>query len=143
MFIVLATSYVQSFNIPRVSNSPIPPTFFGEFQDILSTLPHNLVVMGDFNLHVDTSSWDVRQFSDILESFDLNQRVAFPTHIHEHSLYLTIFAKGFDVLSVSVSDKISDHFSVVADLNIPRNNNRTVPTTIRYRNLKAINVGAF
>ena len=47
------------------------------------------------------------------------------------------------MLSVSVSDQISDYFSVVADLNIPRNNNRTVPTTIRYHNLKAINIGAF
>ena len=41
------------------------------------------------------------------------------------------------MLSVSASDKISDHFSVVADLNILRNNSHTVPKTIRYRNLKA------
>ena len=111
----------------------------------MSTLPHDLVlvVIGDFNLHVDTSPSFVRQFADILESLDLDQRVNFPTHIHGHSLDLMIFSKGFDVLSVSVSDKNSDHFSVVADLNIPRNNNRTVPTTIRYRNLKAINIGAF
>ena len=47
------------------------------------------------------------------------------------------------MLSVSVSDKISDYFSVVADLNIPRNNSRTVLKTIRYRNLKAINIEAF
>ena len=75
----------------------------------------------------------------------------FPTHIHGHSLDLMIFSKGFDVLSVSVSDKISDHFSVVADLNIPRINSRTVPKTIRYtviqkqvyRNPKAINIEAF
>ena len=67
----------------------------------------------------------------------------FPTHIQGHSLDLMIFSKGFDVLSVSVSDKVSDHFSVVADLNIPRNINRSVPTTIRYCNLKAINIGAF
>ena len=54
-----------------------------------------------------------------------------------------IFSKGFDVLSVLVSDKISDHFSVVADLNIPRINSRTVPKTIRYRNLKALNIEVF
>ena len=64
----------------------------------MSTLPHNVVVMGDFNLHVDTSSSDVRQFVDILESFYLDQRVDFPTHIHNHSLDLTFFSKGFDVL---------------------------------------------
>ena len=93
-------------------------------------------------LHVDSPSSDVRQFADILESFDLDQRVDFPTHIHGHSLDLMIFSKGFNVLSVSVSDKISDHFSVVGDLNIPRINSRTVLKTIRYRNLKAINVEA-
>ena len=40
-------------------------------------------------------------------------------------------------------DNISDHFSVVADLNVPRINSRTVPNTVRYRNLKAINIEAF
>ena len=76
--------------------------------------------MGDFNLHADTSSSDVRQFADILKSFDLDQHVDFPTHIHGPSLDLMIFSKGLDVLSVSVSGKISDCFSVVADLNMPR-----------------------
>ena len=59
-------------NILNIYRQPGPTsTFFGEFLDILSymsTLPHDLVVMGDFNLHVDTSSSDVRQFADILES---------------------------------------------------------------------------
>ena len=109
----------------------------------MSTLPRNVVVVGDFNFHVDTSSSDVRQFADILESFDLDQRADFPTHIHGHSLDFMIFSKGLDVLSVSVSDKISDYFSVVADLNIPRINGRTVPKTIRYHSLKAINIEAF
>ena len=58
--------------------------------------------MGDFNLHVDTPSSDVRQFSEILESFDLDQRMGFPIHIHGHSLDLIIFSNRFDVESVSV-----------------------------------------
>jgi exonuclease III len=60
-------------------------TFFEELQDIfsyMSTLPNDLVLMGDFNLHVDTPSSDTDQFNDILESFDLEQRVDFPTRIH-------------------------------------------------------------
>ena len=138
---------LSCLNILNTYRQPGPTsTFFGEFQDRLSymsTLRHDLVVMGDFNGHVDTSSSDVRQFGDILESFDLDQRVDFPTYIHGHSLDLRIFSKGFDVLSVSVSDKISDHFSVVADLNILRNNSRTASKTTRCRNLKAINIEAF
>ena len=45
-------------NLLNIYRQPGPiSTFFGEFQDILSymsTLPHNVVVMGGFNLHVDS-----------------------------------------------------------------------------------------
>ena len=37
----------------------------------------------------------------------------------------------------------SDHFSVIADLNIPTDHSRTVPQAITYRKLKAINIEAF
>ena len=83
------------------------------FQDLLvclASLPHDLVVMGDFNLHLKSSSSDVRQLIGILESFDLNQHVNFPTNIHSHSLDVMIFSHRCDVLSVSPSDAISDHF---------------------------------
>ena len=38
---------------------------------------------------------------------------------------------------------ISDHFSVIVDLNIPTDHNRTVPQAITYRKLKSINIEAF
>ena len=84
----------------------------------MASIPHDLVLMGDFNLHIDTSSSDARQFTDILESLDMDLHVNFPTHIHGNSVDL-MFSTGYDVLPVSTSDKISDHFSVVADLKIP------------------------
>ena len=77
------------------------------------------------------------------ESFDLHQHITFPAYIHGHSLALMIFSKGCDVLSVSPSDAISDHFSVIADLKIPTDHSHTVPQTITYRKLKAINMEAF
>ena len=99
--------------------------------------------MGDFNLHLESSSSDVRQLTDILESIDLNQHVNFPTHIHGHSLDVMIFCNRCDVLSVSPSDAISDHFSVIADLKIPTDHSHTEPQTITYHKLKAINMEAF
>ena len=99
--------------------------------------------MGDFNLHIESQSSDHRQLTGILEHFDLNQHVKFPTHIHGHSLDVMIFSKGCDVLSVSPSDAISDHFSVIADLKIPTDHSHTVSQTITYRKLKAINMEAF
>ena len=76
----------------------------------MASLPHDLVLMRDFNIHVESSSSDVRQITGVLESFNLDQCVNFPTHIRGHSLNLMIFSKGCDVLSVSTSDMISDHF---------------------------------
>ena len=54
-----------------------------------------------------------------------------------------IFFKGCDVLSVSPSDAISNHFSVIADLKIPTDHIRTIPQTITYLKLKASNMKAF
>ena len=50
---------------------------------------------------------------------------------------------GCNVLSVSASDLISDHFSVVANWQIPSIHSRTIPQTIKYRQLQSINVEAF
>ena len=54
-----------------------------------------------------------------------------------------ICSLGCNVLSVSASDLISDHFSVVANLQIPSNHSRTIPQTIKYRKLQSINMEAF
>lgn len=120
--------------------------FFEQFQDILAfvvTISKDLVIMGDFNLHVDTVSTDSKQFSDILESFNLSQHVDFPTHIHGHSLDLVISSAGCEVLSVSVADRISDHFTVIADLDVDMGNLLTTPKRIHFRNIKKINLTAF
>ena len=75
-------------------------------------------------------------------SISINMLTFLP-HIHGHSLDLMICSSGCNVLSVSTSDLISDHFSVVADLQIPSNHSRTVPQTIKYRKLQSINIEAF
>ena len=135
------------FIILNIYHPPGPATtFFGELQDALSyisTLPHDLALMGDFNLCIDSSSSDARQLSGILDSFDLHQYVDFPTHNRGHSLDLIICSPGCNVLSVSTSDLISDHFSVVDDLQISSSHNRTIPQTIKYRKLQSINIEVF
>ena len=100
--------------------------------------------MGDFNRHIDSSSSNCsyRQLTGTLESFDLHHYVDFPTHIHSHSLKLMICSTRRNVLSISTSDLISDHFSVV-DLRIPSNHSRIVPQTINNRKLQAISNEAF
>ena len=71
--------------------------FFSELQDILSyisTLPHDMALMGEFNLRIDSSSSDTGRLSGILDSFDLHQYVDFTTHIRGHSLDLMICSTG-------------------------------------------------
>ena len=109
----------------------------------VSTLPHDLALMGDFNLRIDSSSSDAGQLSGILESFDLHQCVDFHAHSHGHSLHLMICSTGCSVLFLSTSDLILDHFSVVAYLQIPSNHSQTVPQTIKYWKLQLINIEAF
>ena len=67
----------------------------------------------------------------------------FPISIHGHSLGLMICSSGCNVLSVSASDLISGHFSVVANLQIPSNHSQTIQKTIKYRKLQSINMEAF
>ena len=88
--------------------------------------------MGDFNLRIDSSSSDAGQLSGILDSIDLHQYVDFPTRIQGHSHDLMICSPGCNVLSVSVADLISDHFYVVANLQIPSIHSLAISQTIKY-----------
>ena len=69
-------------------------TFFNDFSDYLETVflcKEQLVIVGDFNIHVDVlSNGDSTKFRDLLESFSLQQHVVGPTHIHGHTLDLII-----------------------------------------------------
>ena len=133
--------------ILNIYRPPGPATaFFSDLQYILAyiyTLPHDLALMGDFNIHTDSSSSDAGLPSGIFDSFDLHQYVDFPTHIHGHSLDIIICSPECGLLSVSASDLISDHFSVVVNLQIPSNHSLTIPQIIKYRKLQSINMEAF
>ena len=54
----------------------------------LVLLPGELVILGDFNFHVDnpTKSDAVQFIMSLLEAFDLTQHVDLPTHIDGHTL---------------------------------------------------------
>lgn len=50
-----------------------------------------LLIVGDFNIHTDILDYpDAIKFSDLMESFSLQQHVSGPTHIHGHMLDLII-----------------------------------------------------
>ena len=102
-------------NIYR-SPSTSTPTFLEQFQSLLEDIPHtieNLVIIGDFNLHLETTCSNSKTFHSLIDSFDLIQKVNFPTHIHGHTLDLVLTKSNNDnISSVHTTDAFSDHFSV-------------------------------
>ncbi|XP_070404425.1 uncharacterized protein [Nothobranchius furzeri] len=94
--------------------------FITDFSDLLAEyLPRydQGIILGDFNTHVCfLSNPLVRDFSDVLVSFVLQQLVNVPTHEHSHTLDL-VLSFGLKVQDLVVHPvSFSDHFSVVFNI---------------------------
>ncbi|XP_052435822.1 uncharacterized protein LOC127975848 [Carassius gibelio] len=101
---------------------------FGDFTSELVLAADKVLIVGDFNIHVDNEK-DVlgSAFIDILNSIGVRQHVSGPTHCRNHTLDL-ILSHGIDVDSVEIiqpSDDISDHYLVLCKLHIAKIVNST------------------
>ena len=70
-----------SLNIYRPPSSSIS-AFFEQFQSLLEDIHHNtenLEIIGDFNFHIESTSSNSKAFNSLIDSFDLTQKVNFPT----------------------------------------------------------------
>lgn len=93
--------------------------FLEDFQTLVSlasTTPHEFLITGDFNVHVDDpkDSYAI-QFLALLDQANLTQHVKFATHRQSHTLDLVITATN-SMLSPSVTYSPispSDHFPVI------------------------------
>lgn len=52
----------------------------------------NLIILGDFNFHYETNSLQHNIFKSLCNEVNLKQHINLPTHIHNHTLDLTINA---------------------------------------------------
>jgi endonuclease/exonuclease/phosphatase family metal-dependent hydrolase len=120
-------SRLSLFNIYRPplssSRSSNFSTFMDEFSTFLSlvaTIPHPILITGDFNLHVNQSTdSDVICFLSALESFNLRQCVTFPTHVASNTLDLVITSSCDTTLKPTVSPiptSPSDHTPILTKL---------------------------
>src|SRR6218665_727039 len=106
----LASDILTVFDIYRPPTSSDysqkPSVFLDEFGSLLSlaaTTPNEFVLVGDFNVHVDTPSDTLpSSFLNLLSSVNLVQHVNFPTHIENHTLDLLITSTA-SLLSPKVS----------------------------------------
>ena len=59
------------------------------FLTFLSSLSPNVILLGDFNIHIDnTGSVSTRDFLSCLDGFGLQQFINSPTHVKGHTLDL-------------------------------------------------------
>jgi hypothetical protein len=124
------------------------PQFLSEFQDFIdshATSSGNLLLVGDFNLHVDDSNdFYGNKFKDVLSELNLQQFVQESTHSVGHTLDLVITRSSellIDNLVVGAPMKITDHRPVTFTLPWAK----PLPTkkNISYRKLKNINIDDF
>ncbi len=91
------------------------PGFISEFFELLTlcvTSYDKILIVGDFNIHVDNKSNRkvMEFFLEVLHSFSFTQHINGPTHNKEHALDL-IISYGVNVNINEITDlAISDHF---------------------------------
>ena len=112
-------------------------TFFNDLIHYLETVilcKEQLVIVGDFNIHVDVlSNSDSTKFRDLLESFCLQQHVVGPTRIHGHTLDLIITRQSDQNVrsTPQVDCYFSDHAPVLCHLHSMKTSFST--RTLSYR----------
>ena len=94
-----------------------------EFLEEVLTLYSDIIIAGDFILHIDDiANPDAQVFLDLLTAFGLQNHVDFPTHKSKHTLDL-ILSECISCLSVKHSipgHYLSDHTSIISQLSIDK-----------------------
>ena len=95
-----------------------------------------LILTGAFNIHMDKPHLsDTVLFNNLLESFNLANKVAFSTHLSQHTIDLMLFEMQSTIISgITQGHLFSDHYFIHADLCITT----TKPDVkfVSYRNSK-------
>ena len=120
--------------------------FMDEFKHVINrhiSSPNKLLVLGDFNFHMDIpSDPDTKKLQSILKDTGLEQQVHEPMHILGHTLDLIITRKSDTLVSnIKVDMLISDHFTILFDTHMqkpPPERKRLI-----FRKIKSIDVLSF
>ena len=95
--------------------------FFDEFASYLAhiiTASGYLLIVGDFNFHVDSQNNAGRRFTGLLHSFNLRQHVNDSTHKNGHTLgpIITTQEQSFIKNLLVFDPALSDHFMIWCNL---------------------------
>ena len=118
--------------------------FITEFLDFMGELQlgnKNIVILGNFNLHVnDKSDTDTQQFIDMVEASGMKNLIDFPTHKQGNTLDLIIteLAAEDQIKNACCGPYISDHCIITCTCNIPKT--KMVTKQIKYRDFNKVNM---
>ncbi|XP_072041364.1 uncharacterized protein [Amphiura filiformis] len=118
---------------------------FGSFLETVSSVPVDIVILGDLNVHVDDAHDPfARAFKDQLEAVGLTQHVAEITHKDGHILDLVISRETSGIITGTVSVKQrmpSDHHAINCHFNLRPPH--ALRNTFRYRKTREIYISDF
>ena len=103
----------------------------------LGTICTNLIIMGDFNIHVDDlDNSDTEQFNNVCTAIGLEQMVNFGTHVQGHTLDLVLHESNSNtkIRKIQPGMYLLDHCFVEMETNIERSH--VVFKKSTYRNWK-------
>ncbi len=127
---------------------PVPvSTFLCQFSEYLESVvlsPGYLVILGDFNIHVDDPKCsNGNRLKDMLSSCGLTQHIDEPTHKDGHTLDLVITRDSEPVLlgKPKVDFRISDHDAILLRLRNPKP--PPVVRDITFRKLDKVDIESF
>ena len=111
---------------------------FSNFVAILCSLSPNIILLGDFNIHMDNiDSSLTKEFTSCLDSFGIHQFINTPTHSRGHILDL-ICCTGVSPLKYTISDfPLLDHKLISFTVNLPLSKMKA-SRYIAFRNIKNI-----
>ena len=130
---------------PPSSSKSIFLSEFSTLLEDLATTPSELIITGDFNIHVDTPDCPSSSpFLNLLDAYSLKQHITFPTHSSGHTLDLLVTHSNCNLISSidSIDLSLSDHHAVIFSILAP-SPPRTQRITKSVRNFRSIDIPSF
>ncbi len=119
--------------------------FFTEFANFMTEyylLKHEVIIVGDFNFHVNKSNdGKAKRFLELIKLFSFKNIITEPTHKDGNTLDLILIRENSILLNHKVDEQNSDHSNIIFSLNLEKP--KPVTKTIKFRKTKEINMESF
>ena len=111
-------------------------SFLQEFERLIVNYllhPSDIILTGDFNIHMDNTSNNYsNQFKDLLSAYGLIQHTTAPTHRYGHCLDLMITRENTLISNITIHPGLSDHYAIITDMNLKKPKMPTISVTTRH-----------